>query len=211
MQLNTGCLHITRENMLLQIVVETERKVVLKINISREELMTINYQLGRTPENLSGVALYCPFNKPAVLLTLPYSEENGIYPTIYWLSCPYLVREVATIEDQGLVKELSTRLSDDEEFRKDLMAAHRKYAEKRVELISEEMKERIKKSSKDIYKVLVESGVGGIRDKVGVKCLHTHLADFLLTNKNPVGKLVWGLVSWPEDCHICDLENIRDE
>ncbi|MFW6288042.1 MAG: DUF501 domain-containing protein [bacterium] len=171
--------------------------------------MTIHYQIGRTPENLSDIALYCPFDKPAVLLTLPYSEENGIFPTIYWLSCPYLVREVAKIEDEGLVKELSSNLLDDEKFRRDLMEAHRRYAEKRMELMSEEMKKRAKEHSKDIYNVLADSGVGGIRDKEGIKCLHTHLADFLAANYNPVGKLVWELVSWPDKCHICDLENIK--
>jgi len=144
------------------------------------------------------------------LLTLPYSEENGIFPTIYWLSCPYLVKEVSMLENEGLIKELSSRVTDNKEFRERLMNTHKRYASKRMQLLSEEERNQIKNKSIGMYEVLVESGVGGIMEKDGVKCLHTHLADFLVSKDNILGERVWELTDWPEDCHICDKENIRE-
>lgn len=168
----------------------------------------VKYQIGRYPENLSGIALYCPFKKPAVLLTLPYSEENGIFPTIYWLSCPYLVKEVSRLEGEGLIKELSSSLKNNKDFREKLMNTHKRYAAKRLHLLSEEEQKKIKDKSIRMYDVLVKSGVGGIMEKDGVKCLHTHLADFLVNQDNILGEIVWEHTDWPEDCHICDKENI---
>ena len=171
--------------------------------------MIIKYQIGRQPENLSKIEVYCPFDKPAVLLTLPYSEENGVFPTSHWLSCPYLVREVAKLEDEGLVKKLSSIIADNADFRMKLMKAHKRYAANRLKYLSDSMKNKIKKKSLGMYKVLVESGVGGIMEKEGVKCLHTHLADFLVMGDNPIGELIWKQVDWPEDCHFCDQDNVE--
>ena len=170
------------------------------------DLAVIEYQLGRKPENLAAVVRYCPFKKSAVLLTSPYSEENGVFPTIYWLSCPYLNKEIARLEDDGLVREFGDISKEDKEIRKRLMQAHHRYAQERLDLLSAKDKESIESKSPGILKVLAESGVGGIIDKKGLKCLHTHLAHFLAKKDNPIGEMLWDKVNWPEECDICDIE-----
>jgi len=47
-------------------------------------------------------------------------------------------------------------------------------------------------------------GVGGTR--VGVKCLHAHLANYLAGNDDPVGQLVAGEVAVP-DLVIVDVRD----
>lgn len=171
----------------------------------------IEYQLGREAENLGGIVKYCPYNKPALLLTLPYNDSGGVFPTTYWLSCPYLVKEVSRLEDQGLISTLTLRLKSDEKFRKELEKAHLAYAEKRRSLLGAKDIKILEENNPGILKVLTLSGVGGIRDKMGIKCLHTHLADFLAGGLNPVGKFVWKELGWPDSCHICDIGVDKNE
>ena len=172
--------------------------------------MTIEYQLGRKADNLLGIAVSCPFNKPAVLLTEPYSEEKGVFPTLYWLSCPYLVKEVARLEDQGFVKKYSLLVKEDRAFREALVRSHQEYARQRMDLLAAEVKEKLKATSPAIYQVLRDSGVGGIQNLEGIKCLHVHLADYLVNKKNPIGEKVWDLLDWPPDCHICDWDKVKE-
>ena len=175
-------------------------------DLNFKERAIIKFQLGREPHNLMGIARYCPFDKPAVIITNPYSKEYGVFPTTYWLSCPYLVKQVARLEDKGIICELSERLQYDTEFNKKMEQAHDKYCKHRMELLNNNSSEKAADISSDIIKVLQESGVGGIRDKRGIKCLHTHLADYLVNGQNPVGKLVWEKLDWPEKCNICFLD-----
>jgi len=166
----------------------------------------IKFQLGREPHNLIGIAKYCPFNKPAVIITDPFSREYGVFPTTYWLSCPYLVKQVSRLEDKGIISELSKRLQDEQKFKREMKNAHRNYRQQRLQYLSDEDSKNIANISHDIIKVLKESGVGGIRDKKGIKCLHAHLADYLVNGQNPVGKLVWDKLDWPQECDICCLK-----
>lgn len=168
-----------------------------------DELAVIREQLGREPKNFAGVMVYCPFNYPAVILTAPYSKENGVFPTLYWLSCPYLVKSVARLEDKGLVRELTERLKRDAGLQKELMEAHQNYAEARFSYLDNTEKECLSDKAPAILKVLREAGVGGIMDKKGIKCLHTHLADYLVDKQNPIGSLVWQKTAWPSECSIC--------
>lgn len=76
--------------------------------------------------------------------------------------------------------------------------------------MSEESQEKIKLISMAIYRVLRDSGVGGINNLEGIKCLHVHLADYLVNKENPVGEKVWDGLDWPEDCHICDWDRVKE-
>src|SRR5690554_3663444 len=118
----------------------------------------IKYQLGREPENIGGIAVFCPFEKPAVLLTLPYSREYGVFPTIYWLSCPYLVKEVSRLEDKGLIREYTVMLEKDCTLKERLMVAHQDYRLARMKLLSNTNR-RYLSNKKPILEVLCESGV----------------------------------------------------
>ena len=168
------------------------------MNVSDKNYEIIKKQIGRKPDNLLKVAKKCPFSYPAVLLVKPY-ENSIVFPTTYWLSCPYLVKEVSKIEDKGLIEDLTKRLKYDEEFRVSLQKAHKYYAKERLEYLEEEPENL----PEGIKNVLTNSGVGGIIDKEGIKCLHTHLADYLINEFNPVGEIVFSKVDWPDNCNIC--------
>ncbi|TDO77651.1 hypothetical protein DFR79_13328 [Halanaerobium saccharolyticum] len=163
----------------------------------------VELQLDRKIKNFMETEVYCPFGYPAVIKVNPFIN-NIPAPTIYWLSCPYLNYEVDRLEaESDLISELGERLKSDQEFKKMMEAAHQKYAASRKNILSSEQLQQAKNISEDLYITLIESGVGGIRDKEGIKCLHTHLADFLVEQSNPVGKIVFKKIDWPESCKIC--------
>ena len=169
------------------------------MKVTDKNYKIIKKQLGREPDNLLSIAKKCPFSYPAVLLVKPY-ENSIVFPTTYWLSCPYFVKEVSKIEDRGLIEKLTSKLKEDKEFRSTLKKAHQNYAKKRLSYLDEELDDL----SEGIREVLVNSGVGGIINKEGIKCLHTHLADYLINGLNPVGKIVFAKLDWPNSCSICD-------
>ena len=163
----------------------------------------VELQLNRKINNFLKTAKYCPFGYPAVITVNPFIKKIPA-PTIYWLSCPYLSYEVDRLEGESdLISELGDRLDADYEF-KDLMnKTHELYAEKRLNLISDSQLEKAKKISDDLYNTLTKSGVGGIKEKQGIKCLHTHLADYLVGEFNPAGKIIFKKIDWPDDCSLC--------
>lgn len=171
---------------------------------NRDERKIIKWQLGREIENLDTVGRYCPFGYPAVLVVKPFVKKNNIVsPTIYWLSCPYLIYEVDRIENNGFIEKITLKLENDPKFRKNIFSAHKRYAELRRTKLSVNDLEAAEEISEDLLNTLLKSGIGGIKDKSGIKCLHTHLADFLMGNDNPAAELIWGKLSWPKNCSIC--------
>ncbi len=163
----------------------------------------VELQLGRTINNLFKIAKYCPFDFPAVITVNPFIN-NIPAPTIYWLSCPYLNYQVDRLEaESDLISELKSKLQSDQKFKFKMTEAHKKYAKQRKKLLSEKQLNKAKNISEDLYNTLMNSGVGGIREKEGIKCLHTHLADFLVDKFNPVGEIVFTKTNWPDNCQIC--------
>ena len=147
----------------------------------------VERQLGRRVENFSRVVRLCPRGKPVVIESLP--EKSGKpFPTLYWLTCPHLRREVSRLEEKGLISEFEKRIEMDPSFREELFRAHEEVKRRRRELVETGW----------IREVLENVGSGGIKDLTKVKCLHLHLADFLAGVNNPIGREVWNMIKEKE-------------
>ena len=92
-------------------------------------------------------------------------------PTLYWLVDAQLHDAVSRLESEGGVHRFED-LVDAEE----LQRAHDDYERRRREVTVRA----------DV--VQASGGVGGTR--VGIKCLHAHLANYLVGADDPVGALV---------------------
>jgi hypothetical protein len=114
----------------------------------------------------------------------PRLEDGTPFPTLYWLTCPLLVRRVSTLESGGEMAEMSERLGRDASFRERLGSA--------VERLRVE---------RDEHERIAESGgpPGGGPDRV--KCLHAHAAQELASPPDPVGALSLAQTGWP-DCRV---------
>jgi uncharacterized protein len=100
-------------------------------------------------------------------------------PTLFWLVDPEIHEAVSRIEGNGGVHRFEA-LVDQDALRK----THEEYAERR------------RRATRRLDGAQPSGGVGGTR--VGVKCLHAHLANFLVGASDPVGELVANEVDLPE-------------
>lgn len=111
----------------------------------------------------------------------PRLEDGSPFPTLYWLTCPIMVKRASKLESEGWMDELNERLAVDDGLRARLGHAIDRY-----------------RRARDAHEELAPAPAppGGGPDRV--KCLHSHTAHELVA-ANPVGALVLSLAGFP-DC-----------
>lgn len=109
--------------------------------------------------------------RPLVIENEPHLKDGTPMPTLYWLVDPELREAVSRLESDGGVHRFEEMVDPGE-----LKRAHEEYS----------MRRRAATTRLDL--IQAEGGVGGTR--VGVKCLHAHLAYYLAGGDDPVGALV---------------------
>jgi len=129
--------------------------------------------LGRTPQSAFDVVVRDAFGDPVVLRNAPFLDDGTPMPTRYYLVGPDLVRNVSRLEATGGVRDAEAAIDPDE-----IAATHRRYAAERDAAIDDHH-----------AGPRPSGGVGGTR--VGVKCLHAHVAYHLAGGNDPVGR--WAL------------------
>ncbi len=163
----------------------------------------LEVQMGRRPHGVLAVALRCRYGSPQVIVNDPApTTDAGVrrpFPTLFWLSCAHLVSAVSALESEGWVAKMRRRLLEDEQLARAMEDAHREYAALRLAMCDPQAVEQMKRKAPQQYRVLAESGVAGIVAADGVKCLHTHLADYLgrrgrtgdhaTSAVNPIGRM----------------------
>ena len=130
-------------------------------------------QLGREPRAIHAVAHRCPCGNPDVVTTEPRLPDGTPFPTTYYLTCPRAASSIGTLEGSGLMKEMETRLGEDEELAAAYAAAHHAYLADRAVLGSVPEIEGV--------------SAGGMPNRV--KCLHVLAAHALAAGPgvNPLG------------------------
>ena len=130
-------------------------------------------QLQRPPRGVAAIAYRCPCGKPAVVLTRPRLDDGTPFPTLYYLTCPRAVAACSALESQGLMAQMTQRLSDDHDLAQAYRRAHDHYLEDREQLES--------------VPEIAGISAGGMPDRV--KCLHTLVAHSLAAGEglNPLG------------------------
>ena len=155
--------------------------------VTETDRAAVAEQLGRPPRAIRAVAHRCPSGHPAVIQTSPRLEDGTPFPTLYYLTCPRLTSLTSTLEASGLMREMTVRLSDDEDLAAAYLAAHRSYLAER---------DAIDPLGTDV-------SAGGMPGRV--KCLHVHVAHALAVGPgvNPFGDEAVQLLTadWPAgDC-----------
>lgn len=132
-------------------------------------------------ENLIGKKPQCDFQivvrgelgQPLVIENAPFFFDGTPMPTRFWLVDRDLISKVSKIESVGGITKVQEEI--------DLLviqSIHERHKSQRDELIN---------PNYDGPKP--SGGVGGTRK--GVKCLHTHLANYLATKDDEVGEWVF--------------------
>jgi len=156
-----------------------------------EDLTVLAEQLGRPPRGVVAVAARCVCGRPLVVRTAPRLEDGTPFPTTYYLTEPQAVAAVSTLEASGLMKELTARLTEDEELAAAYRRAHEAYLADREEL----------------GRVAEIAGISAGGMPTRVKCLHVLVAHALAAGPgvNPVGDEVLELLRdvWRPDRCTC--------
>ena len=153
----------------------------------------LRQQLGRYPRGLVGIGARCACGRPAVTITYPRLASGEPFPTLFYLSLPWLVREISRIESSGGMQALNERLREgsqnyDPDLARNHEQAHVSYIERRNMLAQ--------------VPELAGRSAGGMPDRV--KCLHA-LAGYTLaagSGVTAIGDEALRLAGWnPEVCH----------
>ena len=62
-------------------------------------------------------------------------EDISVFPTLFWLTCPYLKRVVGQLESKAAINELQQRIAEDPEFASEVekIISHPCRVEKRLD------------------------------------------------------------------------------
>ena len=134
-----------------------------------DDRVAVRALLGRDPAAEFEVVVRAGDGTPVVIRNAPFTADGTPMPTRFWLVGPDWNRAVSRLEAEGGVREAEETIDRD-----DLARAHRVYAAERdAEIPGDHRGPR------------PSGGVAGTR--VGVKCLHAHVAWYLAGGPDPVG------------------------
>ena len=174
------------------------KQLLLLKKLSNLDLQFIEQQLGRKPRGVIEISARCKSGHPCVIKTKPIladgrgpKADKEIFPTLYYLVCRELIKEVFKLESGGLIEEIQHRVDSDKEFKARFLKAGKDYQNERSRLVE----------ANDYSPLLMETGIAGVRKLDKIKCLHAQLAHYLATGNNPVGEIVRArLDSFPGNC-----------
>jgi hypothetical protein len=165
-------------------------------------------QIGRRPRGLRRVEARCAFGYPTVVSGAPLVRKRrdraGVepFPTLFWLTCPVLAEQVSRLEAAGGVGEMEREMAEDPDLGSRVAGDHDRYAAERWEGMTAE--ERSRAGEQGVTEILRDSGVGGLRDRTHVKCLHAHLALHIAR-----GGAVGALLTERHGLAECTRESVR--
>jgi uncharacterized protein len=138
-------------------------------------------QLGREPRAFRGVAVRCPFGRPAVTEQSPFDEAGRPFPTQFYVTCPFLVAAISRLEAAGGVDRYSRAARDEPELAASLALAEQEQRRSRPEL---------------------DAGIGGSTRGGSLKCLHAHAAFALARPGYELGDRILAELPalWPATC-----------
>ena len=149
--------------------------------MATDDRATVARQLGREPRAFRRVAVRCPFGRPAVTEQYAYARDGEPFPTMFWLTCPFLVAAVSRIEAEGGVERWTRAATEDPALGESLRAANEEQRRLRPE---------------------IDAGVGGRTRTGSLKCLHAHAAYALARPGYELGERILAEVEplWPSRC-----------
>jgi hypothetical protein len=138
-------------------------------------------QIGRSPRAFRGVAVRCPWGRPAVTEQAPYDDAGRPFPTQYYVTCPHLVAAISRLEASGGVERWSRAAQDDPALAASLADAQAEQRRLRPEY---------------------DAGIGGSTRTGSLKCLHAHVGFALANPGYELGERILAELPqpWPDAC-----------
>ena len=141
------------------------------LDASDDDVAVIEAALGRSLAGRCAVVVRRLDGRPVVIENEPHLKDGTPMPTLYWLLDPAIKDDVSRLESEGGVHQYEEELGLE-----NIASTHDAYSDRR------------RAATVRLGAVQPTGGVGGTR--VGIKCLHAHLAHYLVHHDDPVGALV---------------------
>lgn len=152
--------------------------------------LAVTRQLGREPRRPWRVAVRCRHGFPAVIATPSTLVTGEPFPTLYYLTCPFVRAAVDALESAGQTTVWAARLTSEPALADEMREADRAYRAARAE-------------ESGGVDACADVGIAGQRDPLGTKCLHAHVAAALAGINDPVGMGVLATTGRECDDVIC--------
>lgn len=159
---------------------------------SAELKRIIGLQLGREPGIGYQVRVECNFGWPAVIMSEPFKSPVEPNPNLYYLTCPYLIKEISTLEDQGATATLEAEIAADPLMKESLRLSQERHALSWRESSGRDWDPDSRKIGPRIAAAAEDSSL---------KCLHAYMAWHLAVGGDPVGGRLLDMIGskWCDD------------
>lgn len=149
------------------------------LDANTADVAYVEAALGRPTVGRFAVVVRRTTGEPVVIENEPHMRDGTPMPTLLWLLDPDIHEAVSRLEGDGGVHRFEEVVDPVA-----LRDAHDDYALRR-------QRATVRRDGPQ-----PTGGVGGTR--VGIKCLHAHLANFLAGFSDPVGEIVAASIDLPE-------------
>jgi len=185
-------------------------------DFSTHDIDVLQRQLRSKNVHIAGILQRCPHGYPAIVILNPENTEKDgenhqkelnftSISTPLWLTCPHLNDRIHILESGGFVKKIEKYMQNDSEMSSFMIRAHVHYA-----ILRKNIYKQFSRYSPLVEKYgdVFNAGIGGIREKSSVKCLHLHVAHFAACEDNVVGKITLDLLEGDKFCKEVKCENV---
>ena len=141
-----------------------------------------------------------------VIQSNPVSRDPTprVFTTLYWLTCPSLIRHLSRYESEGWVRRVEDVYRQSAEVRENLSDLHGEYAFRRRRAVGSIRMSQLSKRRPKLAETLSRTGIAGVSDTSHVKCLHAHAAFHLVRGGHPLFETFPELLKDVADCRDCD-------
>lgn len=142
---------------------------------SAEESALVTIQIGRPPREPWRIAARCTWGRPSAIASPSRLADGSLFPTTFWLCCPWLLERAGALESHGAAARWTARAAAEPGLAAQLRAADAALAGLRAR----------ESAGAD---ACAGVGVAGQRDPLAVKCIHAHVALALAGVADPIGE-----------------------
>ena len=165
-----------------ELSLEESSAFLYSLNRAKMDQIILPKQMEKShlPSNYYRCKSRCKYGFSRVIESFPLKNGEP-FPTTYYLVCPHLNYHLSKLEESGVISAL-----DELKHTTEYQQVDRFYTKERHDrlnhslMVYEEIKERFSEA--------LDLGIGGIKDKKGIKCLHLHVATYLASLNDPVGR-----------------------
>lgn len=140
-------------------------------------------QLKRQPRDPWRVSSRCRWGYPTTIASPSLLEDGTPFPNLVWLTCPFLIERISTLESEGAAAHFAALAQEDEGLAEAIRDTDARVREAR----------RVESGGVDSCPGV---GIAGQKDPMGVKCLHAHAALELVRLGDPIGREILDLVGY---------------